>query len=151
MHSSDPFSEESDRAVSEMTAVGTLIGVALLLVVGIGLNVFLLAPAEGGAPEADFTFRYVEQTSALIVTHDSGDSVRAGDIYIEGTDNSASWAALAGSNESSMVEQGDIVQVAEGGAYGQAVGSSDRIAVVWRNESVNETSVLSRWNGASGV
>ncbi|MFW5949758.1 MAG: type IV pilin N-terminal domain-containing protein [archaeon] len=149
MQHSDPPSKGSERAISEMTAVGTLIGVALLLVVGIGLNVFLLAPGDTGAPDASFSFRYIDQSGTLIVTHDDGDSIRAGDLYVEGEDGNATWAELAGSNASTEVEPDDMVQVGEDGAYGASLQSYDRVEVVWRNATANQTAVLGRWNGDS--
>ncbi|WP_181686490.1 type IV pilin [Halorhabdus salina] len=143
-------SEPDDRAVSEMMAVATLVAMALLLVVGMGLNVFLLAPSDSGAPSANFTFRYVEQSSALIVTHETGDSIRAADVYVEGQDGNVTWAALAGWNESRMIQEGDIVQVAQGGAYGAPIGANDEIDLVWWNATANGTAVLDSWTGADG-
>lgn len=149
MINSDPHPSDADRGISEMTAVTTLIGVALLLVVGIGINVFLIAPTNTGPPEANFTYKHLSEGNALIVTHERGDAIRAGDLYIESEDNSATWAALAGSNGSTMVEPDDKIQVSEGGAFDAPVRTSDRIKIVWRNESINETAVLSRWDDKS--
>ncbi|WP_158853873.1 type IV pilin [Halorhabdus sp. CUG00001] len=143
--------ESDDRAISEMLAVVTLVGMALLLVVGIGLNVLLLAPSDSSGPSANFTFRYVEQNSALIVTHEEGDALPAGDVYVDGQEGNVTWAALAGWEDSRLIEEGDIVQVAEGGAYGEPVRQSDQLSIVWWNASANGTAELDRWTGTDGV
>ncbi|WP_136687975.1 type IV pilin [Halorhabdus amylolytica] len=147
MELSGTRSNTDERGVSEMTAVATLVGLAVVLVLGIGINVFLFAPDAGGEPEAEFTFRHIEQTSALIITHEDGDSIPSGDLYVEGEDKSASWTALAGWEDVQPVEPGDVVQVGEGGAYGAPVGPNDRVSVIWRNESVNGSATLAQWNG----
>ncbi|WP_135661526.1 type IV pilin [Halorhabdus rudnickae] len=150
MNGSRSRTASDDRGVSELMAVVTLVGLAVLLVLGIGINVFLFAPDNGGEPEAEFTFRHIEQTSALIITHEDGDSIPSTDLYVEGEDASASWTALAGWEEPRPVEPGDVVQAGGSGAYGTRVGPNDRVSVVWRNESVNGSATLAQWNGGTG-
>jgi len=151
MELSGTRSNTDERGVSEMTAVATLVGLAVVLVLGIGINVFLFAPDDAGEPEAEFTFRHIEQTNALIVTHEEGDPIPSQDLYVEGEDTSASWTALAGWDEPRPVEAGDVVQAGEGGAYGTPIGPNDRVSVVWRNESVNGSATLAQWNADSGL
>ena len=84
----------------------------------------------------------------MLVTHSRGDPLQAGRVEFEGPrgEASANWSQLASKNRTEMVEQGDIVQLGEGNAYGQRVGSSDTITVYY-NESGNRTQ-LDQWQGA---
>ncbi|MFB6201274.1 MAG: type IV pilin [Halorhabdus sp.] len=134
-----------DRAVSEMLAVATLVGLAVLLVLGIGINVLLFAPDSPDEPTASFTFRHVEQTSALIITHEEGDSIPSNDLYVVGQNGNATWTALAGWEQPRQVGPGDIVQASEGSAFGAPVGQNDRVRVVWRNTTMNQTATLAVW------
>lgn len=140
-----------DRGVSELMAVATLVGLALILVVGIGISVFLFAPDESGEPEGEFTFRHVEQADALMITYEEGDPIISDDLSVEGESGNATWTALAGWEQSREVEPGDSVQAGEDGAYGASIGSSDRISVVWRNATVNGTATLAEWNAESAL
>ncbi|MFB6128914.1 MAG: type IV pilin [Halorhabdus sp.] len=142
---------DDDRGVSEMTAVVTLVAIAFVLVAGVGAGAFLFSGDDTGPPKANFTYRYLDSASALVVTHEQGDPVRAGDLYVEGRDANASWAALAGWNASAMVEPGATVMVSKQSAFDAQVDSTDRIRIVWRNATVNGTAVLSRWSGEDAI
>jgi len=74
--------------------------------------------------------------------------MQAGRIEFEGTrgEPKVTWAQLANTNQTDMVEEGSIVQLGEGGAWEQRVGSSDTISVYY-NKSGNRTQISS-WNGA---
>ena len=153
MNGSESRVVSDDRGVSEMMAIVTLVGLAVLLVLGIGISVFLFAPDSGSEPEAEFSFRHVSEASALIITYEDGDPIPSDDLYVEGEgeDGNATWTALSGWEEPRAVEPGAIVQASEGGAFGEPVGSNDRISVVWRNGTMNQTATLGEWNSDSGL
>jgi len=142
---------DDDRAVTELTAVATLVGLTVLLVLGIGVNVFLFVPDDSGEPSANFTFQHLGETNALLVTHEKGDPIPSDDLYIESEDGNATWTALAGWEESRPVEPGTAVQVSEGGAFGAPVRTDDRVSVVWRNSTANQSATLARWSGGSAL
>jgi len=140
-----------DRGVSEMTAVVTLVGVAFVLVASVGISAFVFSEGDAGPPQANFTYDYIDQASALVITHDRGDEIRSGDLYVSGSDSNVTWAALAGSDESVLVTPGDAVQVSEGSAFGEPVRSSSRLQLVFHNATLNQSAVISRWNGDTGI
>lgn len=143
--------DSGDRAVSEMTAVATLVGLAILLVVGIGLNVLLLSPSDTGPPEGNFTYQHISQANTLVITYEKGDKIRAGDLYVEGQEANATWAALAGKKPDTMIKPGAVVQVGKAGPFGAPVRTSSRIRIVWRNATLNESAQLSQWSGGGGL
>lgn len=134
------------KAVSEMASVMTLVAVALVIVLAIGANV-LFFEVDSDGPDATFSFQYFDELSALQVTHEAGEEIRAGDLLLQGPDREVTWAELDNDmNESSMVGPNDAVRLGPEGAYGGNVGDSDRIAVVYSNASA-DTKILSQWNG----
>jgi len=97
---------------------------------------------------ANFTYDYVEDSEALLVTHAEGDPIPAGQLEFEGESSKATWAELSGRNASSTVEPGDVVQLSEGSAYGEPIGPRDTVTVYY-NDSGNRTQ-LDEWRGGSG-
>ncbi|WEL21865.1 type IV pilin N-terminal domain-containing protein [Halorhabdus sp. BNX81] len=146
-----PGGDQDERGVSEMTAVVTLVGIAFILVAGVGISAFLFTGDTSGPPQANFTYEYIDGANALLIEHDRGDEIRGGDLYVDGPDNNVTWASLAGSNESALVVPDDQVQVSEASAYGAIVRSSSRFRIIYHNASLNESVVLSRWNGDTGI
>ncbi|MDS0284169.1 type IV pilin N-terminal domain-containing protein [Haloarcula onubensis] len=144
-----PRSLDGDRAMSESIGIGLLVGMTVVVTAVVGLNVLVVSEDDpGGVPQANFTYDYAEESSLLLVTHSRGDAIQAGRLEFEGPrgETKANWSELANTNRTALVEQGDIIQLGEGNAYGQRVGSSDTITVYY-NESGNRTQ-LDRWDGA---
>lgn len=143
-----PRSSDGDRAMSESIGIGLLVGMTVVMTAVVGINVLVVSDDSGGVPQANFTYDYSSENGLLLVTHSRGDPVQAGRLEFEGPrgEAKANWSQLAGRNRTEMVEQGDIVQLGEGNAYGQRVGSSDTITVYY-NESGNRTQ-LDQWRGA---
>jgi len=138
-----------DRAMSESIGIGLLVGMTVIVTAVVGLNVLVVGEdSGGGVPQANFTYDYAEDSSLLLVTHSRGDPIQAGRVEFEGPrgEPKANWSELANKNQTEMVEQGDIVQLGEGGEWGQRVGSRDTITVYY-NKSGNRTE-LDRWEGA---
>jgi len=142
-------SVSSDRGMSESIGIGLLVGMTVVVTAVVGLNVLVVSENSGsGAPQANFTYDYSEDNSLLLVTHSRGDPIQAGQLEFEGArgEPKANWSELANTNRTEMVDQGAIVQLGEGGAWGQRVGSSDTIRIYY-NGSGNRTE-LDRWEGA---
>lgn len=140
---------DSDRGMSESIGIGILVGMTVIVTTVVGMNVLVVTEdGAGGVPQANFTYDYSEENGLLLVTHSRGDPMQAGRIEFEGPRGQpkANWSQLANTNRTEMVDQGSIVQLGEGGAWGQRVGSSDRITVYY-NDSGNRTE-LDRWDGA---
>jgi len=135
--------------MSESIGIGLLVGMTVVVTAVVGLNVLVVSEdSAGGVPQANFTYDYAEDSGLLLITHSRGDSIQAGRVEFEGPrgEARANWSQLANKNRTELVEQGDIVQLGEGNAYGQRIGSSDTVTVYY-NESGNRTQ-LDQWQGA---
>jgi hypothetical protein len=144
---SDGELSRDEAAVSEMASMLTLVVIAFVIVFAIGANVLFFEP-QSDHPDASFSFDYFDDRSQLLVTHEGGDQIRAGDLLIRGPEAQATWDELNdNANASTMIGQNDAVQVGQATAYGDRIRSADRIAVVYSNTSTNSTAVLEQWNG----
>jgi hypothetical protein len=141
-----PF-EDDTVAMSESIGIALLVGMTVVVTAIVGLNV-LVVPEDGGGgpPEANFTYDYVEDSELLIVTHNRGDELPAGNIDFRGPGENVTWAEIANRNESSLVGPGDVAQLGSENAYDQSVGGRETIRIYY-NESGNRT-LLDQWNGA---
>ncbi|WP_436910656.1 type IV pilin N-terminal domain-containing protein [Halosimplex marinum] len=135
-----------DRGVSEFTGVAILVGITLLVTGSVGLYVLVDSGSGNPGPNANFTFQYLDSASVLVVTHDRGDNFTASNLTLRSSERSVPWHELANAPENSSVTPGSTVQLSRRNAYGEPVGSGDRIAVVHAPPAGNET-VLDRWNG----
>jgi len=134
------------RAVSEMASVLTLVAIAFVIVFAIGANV-LFFEAETDGPDTTISFQYFDELSALQISHDGGEEIRAGDLLIQGPQREVSWAEIDREmDDSSMVGSGDAIRLGDAGAYGETVGENDRIVVLYTNVTA-ETTILAQWNG----
>jgi hypothetical protein len=135
--------------MSESIGIALLVGMTVVVTGVVGLNVLVVGQdSGGGVPQANFTYDYSEDSSLLLVTHSRGDPMRAGRVEFEGPmgEPKATWAQLANVNETAEVSEGSIVQLGEGGAWGQRVGSSDTVTIYY-NKSGNRTQ-LDQWENA---
>lgn len=132
--------------MSEGIGVAVLIAMTITVTAMVGLNVLVFSAGDDAAgPRANFTFDYVEENSALIVTHAGGDELQAGNIEIRGPDNTVTWAETAGRDETAMVGPGDITQLGANNAYGSSVIRGDNVTVSL-NRDGNRTR-LGQWDG----
>jgi hypothetical protein len=138
------FSDET-VAMSESIGIALLVGLTVVMTAVVGLNV-LVVPEEGSeTTQANFTYSYVSESEALIVTHSRGDELRAGNVEFRGPGENVTWAEVANKNETDFVAPGDAAQLSEGNAYDQRVSAADTIRIYY-NESGNRTQ-LDQWTG----
>ncbi|MFB6074762.1 MAG: type IV pilin [Haloarculaceae archaeon] len=137
---------DDERALSESAGVAVLVGLVVLMTASVGVYV-LVVQEDTGPPTANFTYQYIDQSSALLITHSRGDEIPAGDLVVEGPRASANWSALASTNASSMVGPGDRVQISEGNEYGRPVTRQDTIRI-YLVRNGNRTQ-LDTWAGGS--
>ncbi|RLN01371.1 type IV pilin [Haloarcula sp. Atlit-7R] len=133
--------------MTEGIGVAVLVGMTLLVTAIVGLNVLVIEDDDGGGPQANFSYDYVADSGALIVTHERGDEFEAGNVEFEGPDARVTWAEVAGREPAAAVVPGDIVQLSNGSAYGQRVRGQDTIRI-YHNASGNRTQ-LDQWDGAN--
>ncbi|MFB6162618.1 MAG: type IV pilin [Halococcoides sp.] len=137
-----------NRAVSELTSVAAIVILGLVLVAVVGVNVLYVESTDTG-PSATFSYQYFEPQSMLLVTFDSGDSIPAGQLQIEGKSSEATWDALNDQmNASTPVSPGSVVRIGPQGAYNAPVASDETVTVRYLNGSGSATT-LSTWNGTS--
>ncbi|WP_415381725.1 type IV pilin [Halosimplex sp. TS25] len=137
----------TERAVSEFTGVAILVAITLLVTGSVGLFVLVDPGSEGQGPNANFTFQYIDASSVLIVTHDRGDSFDAGNLSIRSRGTTVTWAALANTDNSTVVGPGATVQLSRRNAFGSPVPASGRARVLYKPPTGNET-VLETWDGS---
>jgi hypothetical protein len=126
--------------------VAVLISMTVLATASVGVFVLVADSDEGGQPQANFTYQYIDQSSVLLITHDRGDEFAASNLTVRSSDGVARWHELAGSPPNATVGPGATVQLSSGNAYGSNVNRGDRISVVYAPPAGNET-VLDTWDG----
>ncbi|WP_436924648.1 type IV pilin [Halosimplex amylolyticum] len=142
-----PTDEPVERAVSEFTGVAILVAITLLVTGSVGLFVLVDPGSDERGPNANFTFQYIDQSSVLIVTHDRGDSFDAGNLSIRSRGTTVTWAALANTENTTVVAPGSTVQLSRRNAFGERVSSGGKAVVLYRPPVGNET-VLEKWEGS---
>lgn len=138
--------DPAERAISEFTGVAILIAVTLLVTGSVGLMVLVDPGSDARGPDANFSFQYIDQASVLIVTHDRGDSFTARNLSIRSQGTTVTWAALANTENATVIEPGATVQLSRGNAFGERVSSSSKARVLYKPPVGNET-VLETWRG----
>ncbi|MFY4811993.1 type IV pilin [Haloarcula sp. AONF1] len=133
--------------MSETIGVAVLVGLTLLVTAMVGLNVLVIEDDDGGGPQANFSYDYVEDNELLIVTHARGDEFEAGNVEFEGPSRTVTWAQVANREPDAMIGPGDIAQLSSGNAYQRRVGARDTITI-YHNASGNRTQ-LDQWDGAN--
>ena len=139
----------TDRGVSEFTGVAILVLVTVVATASVGLSVLLVDTSVGGPPEASFDFQYIDGSSVLVVTFQTGEPIAAGNLTLRGRGAETTWAALAGTEPSTMVGPASprsTVQLSSRNAFGEQVSADSSIRVVYTPSVGNET-VLQRWEG----
>lgn len=139
------FSDET-VAMSESIGIALLVGLTVIMTAVVGLNV-LVVPEEGSDEvQANFTYSYIPESEALIVTHSRGDELQAGNVEFRGPGENVTWAEVANKNETDLVTPGDAAQLSQGNAYDRRVSGRDTV-VIYYNESGNRTQ-LDQWTGS---
>jgi len=133
--------------MTEGIGVAVLVGLTLLVTAIVGLNVLVIEDDDGGGPQANFSYDYVEDNELLIVTHERGDEFEAGNVEFEGPSKTVTWAQVANREPDATIGPGDIAQLSSGNAYARRVSARDTITI-YHNASGNRTQ-LDQWNGAN--
>jgi hypothetical protein len=138
-----PGSSDRDRAISESASAAILVGITILVTASVGVNVLFVEEQQTGPPSANFTYDHIEQSNTLIVQHEEGDELQAGRIHFVGAGQDVTWAAAAGTNNTTEIGTGDIVQLSQNNAFGTSVTTATRIEVRYEYEGNRTT--LSEW------
>ncbi|WP_338728126.1 type IV pilin N-terminal domain-containing protein [Haladaptatus sp. DJG-WS-42] len=131
------FTEED--AVSPVIGVILMVAITVILAAVIGTFVLNLGDQVGdAAPQAKFSFDYTESTDTLVITHESGDRVKATDLKIKDGDGDTDtdWDAAGGST---FATAGDSVTL-------NPVESDDTVRLIYDDGS-GDTATIQKWSG----
>jgi len=145
-----------DDAVSPV--IGVILMVAITVILAAVIATFVLGLGESvsqTAPQANFATDYTADSSGntadswsnsggdgyLTVTHTSGDSVKAQNLFITGGVNDRqAWDATATKYDStSDIDAGDSVDY--------RVNTEDTVRVLWSDGSGGSSAELKKWTG----
>ncbi len=154
-----------DDAVSPV--IGVILMVAITVILAAVIATFVLGLGEqvsSTAPQASFSFEYNGNDNVLTVTHDGGDTIKAGSLYFRGQLNSDdvgstistddTWSDLAnnyGSNSkvtstASSTQGGESAVV--GGDYAKFPTDSDsQIRIIFQGTNSDSSATLASWEG----
>lgn len=143
--------EADTRGVSEGAGVVVLVLMTVLVTASVGAAALLMQSGDDTeGVQANFTYEYLGDRGTLLITHDAGDELEAGNVVIAGPETNITWATVAGQEETKLISQGDLIQLSEGSAYGAPVRSRDSITIVHAPGDGNRT-VLSTWSDSRGI
>ncbi|WP_336361297.1 type IV pilin N-terminal domain-containing protein [Haladaptatus sp. ZSTT2] len=131
------FTEED--AVSPVIGVILMVAITVILAAVIGTFVLNLGDQVGdAAPQAKFSFDYTESTDTLVITHESGDKVKAANLHVKssgGVDDT--WDGLGGST---FATAGDSITLSG------TVASGDTVRLIYDDGS-GDTATIQKWSG----
>jgi hypothetical protein len=136
-----------ERGTSESAGVAVLVLFTVLVTASVGIGVLFVDQDADEGPEAEFSYDYFGERRALLVTFESGDEFRAGNVVVTGPAMNKTWNEIGPLNESSTLEPGSRVLLNANNEYGQSIREFQTIKMV-RVQGDNET-VLSTWTGSS--
>jgi len=133
-----------DRGVSESAGVGVLIALTVLVTASVGISVlFIPSEAEQGT-NATFSFDHFPDSGQLLVTHEDGDAIPAGDIVVSGESKNLTWASILNVSTTKPVEPGDAVQLSDSSAWEDQVQQRHDIAIYYVPNATS-AKLLDRW------
>jgi len=147
----------SERAVSPV--IGVILMVAITVILAAVIATFVLGLGEqisSESPQASFSADWNGQSGGsgdLTISHDGGDGVTAGQLYIRGSagSNAAASADTLGLTWSSSEYGsgvGDTSEISAGMRITvEGIGSDGDVSVVWVSEDGDTSSTLSEWEG----
>lgn len=139
----DTWKHSTDRGVSPVIGVILMVAVTVILAAVIGAFVMGFGPSES-APTASFSMS--ESEDAISITHQSGESVPAEQLFIvidnerESAEEFMDGDTSLSSGEALTIERGD------GDAFDKTGESPDEITIVWESEDASQSSTLNAWD-----
>jgi hypothetical protein len=133
-----------ERGLTEGIALAVLVGMVVFTTVAVGMYV-LVVESDAEQEPANFTFQHFSGDGSLLITHAGGEPLPAGDVLIEGPDNTLTWAESAGISEDTEVSEGDVTQLSQQSSYGAIITIGDTITVYHVDD--DQRIQLSRWEG----
>ncbi|UVE50483.1 type IV pilin N-terminal domain-containing protein [Haloferax larsenii] len=127
-----------DRAVSPVIGVILMVAITVILAAVIGTFVLGLGDqVQETAPQASFAFDY--NGTHLVVTHESGESVTAGNVELVNSSSTTAWDDNVNNNDG-KITAGESNTLNIGTA-----SDGDTVRIVWTSESGSTSSTLQKW------
>ena len=136
-----------DRGTSESAGVAVLVLFTVIVTASVGVGVLFVDQDASGEIDAEFSYDYFDSRAAILITYESGEQLRAGDVLVAGPGPNVTWNELGPLNGSSTLEPGNRIQLNANNAYGQAIRQYHTIDLV--HVAGGNRTVISQWNGAS--
>ena len=144
-----------DDAVSPVIGVILMVAITVILAAVIGTFVLGLGDqVQTTAPNAQFSFDFNDGNTYdnLTVTHEGGDGIEAGEVFLSGDLNqSKSYSdALGDYGPEDSVRAGSSVEVRKNGSF-QWTNNDDEapadaeVRVVWQDSDSDQSSTLRTW------
>jgi hypothetical protein len=132
-----------DRAQNEVTGMVVIVGLAVILSLFFGFVVFQNFTTPGDdVPKVAFDYTHDEVAGELTITHDTGDSFAADEVFVLVRDANGSVTGTRAWGGTGTISSGDSITV-----NGVERGASVRI--VWVAGAGERTYVIGRWDGSS--
>lgn len=139
-----------ERALSggdiETIAVVGMITIVLVMGGAVGAGVLLL-DSDGGAPELNFSFTYRDSAQRLDVYYEQGPEIAAGDVLLRSEGETATWAAVAGTNNSTSIEPPTVLNLDSNTTLGSSIERDSTVEILYVSPESGEREVVSTWNG----
>lgn len=136
-----------ERAVSEATGIAILVGFTVLVTASVGISVLFVDASGGGDVSANFTFEYRVQQSMVLVSHERGEELPAGELVITDASRSVTWAEVGGMPPNQTIgPDAPPIQLSDASAWAAPVSRGQTIEIYWVPNEENRT-FLDGWTG----
>jgi flagellin-like protein len=130
--------------------IGVILMVAITVILAAVIATFVLGLGEqisDTGPTASFDFEYNEDPNGdeLTITHTSGNTIAAENLFIRGSDSDdGNWV---GRDAGDSTTYGQGSQIRSGSSVTVDVESDDTVRVVWESSSGGQSKTLEDWRG----
>jgi len=142
---------DDDEAVSPV--IGVILMVAITVILAAVIATFVLGLGEqisDTGPTISFDFDYDEGSgspAALTITHNNGQTVEAGNLYLRGSSESNGVGSWNDVTDLDANGYGATSEINAGSSITINVESDDTVRVVWESDSGGQSKTLESWRG----
>ena len=153
-----------DDAVSPVIGVILMVAITVILAAVIASFVLGLGGNQQATPTASFTFDYTENSDSnndenyLSITHDGGDTIKANEVYLRGSNFGGSLTGLSKTADWSTgdetwpsgetsAKKGEESAIAAGDSVDIQADTDYEIRVVWQPGSGDQSATLGQDTG----
>lgn len=136
-----------DEAVSEVVGVILMVAITVLLASVVGAMVLGLGGETQTTPQASFSWDWDGTAGALTITHDTGENIKATELFVRGDDGAGTSIDTQWTGDTS-VKIGGTSAVASGDTMTLTSPSSAyELRVVWQSQSGENSATLGQDTG----